>query len=46
MLLDLVCIQFGVRFKKNVDGPRLAALMEVTEIDPKIKEIVGEIAGA
>jgi hypothetical protein len=41
LLLDLVCQEYGVRFKKERgDGARLAALMGESEIDEEIKEII------
>ncbi len=42
-LLDMVCQQYGVRFKKDRDGSRLAALFQQEEIDKEIKDIVSEI---
>jgi putative ATP-dependent endonuclease of OLD family len=43
LLLDLVCQQYGVRFKKDRDGVRLASLMDETEIDREVKEIIHSI---
>lgn len=43
VLLDKVCQRFGVRFKKERDGPILAALMLENEIDSEIKQIIREI---
>ena len=43
LLLDSVCKQYGVRFKKEQDGVRLAALMRENEIDEEIKEIIRSI---
>lgn len=42
-LLDMVCQRYGVRFKKDRDGSRLAALMQQEEIDQEIQDIVSEI---
>jgi putative ATP-dependent endonuclease of the OLD family len=39
-LLDLVCRHYNVRYKKELDGSRLAALMAENEIDWEIKEII------
>ncbi len=44
LLLDRVCKRFGVRFKKDVDSSRLAALMDESEIDTRIKALIREIA--
>jgi hypothetical protein len=43
LLLDMVCQKYGVRFKKERDGARLAALLNEGEIDIKIKEIIREV---
>lgn len=43
LLLDRVCKQYGIRFKKERDGFRLAALMNENEIDNEISEIIHEI---
>lgn len=43
ILLDRVCQKFGVRFKKGVDGPRLASLMTEKDIDGEIKRIIREL---
>ena len=43
LVLDLVCRTFGVRFKKDMDGIRLASLMTMQEIDFTIKAIIREI---
>ena len=43
MLLDKVCQKYGVRFRKEQDGPRLAALMTESEINPEIREIIKKI---
>ncbi len=43
MLLDMVCSKYGVRFKKERDGLRLAALLTKDEIAGDIKAIVEEI---
>ena len=40
VLLDNVCKKFGVRFKKDVDGSKLAALLTEQEIDSDIKRII------
>lgn len=42
-LLDLVCKEFGVRFKKEQDSPRLAQLMNESEIAQEIQQIIREI---
>ena len=42
ILLDRVFLRFGVRFKKRVDGPRLASLMGKKEIDGEIVTIIRE----
>jgi hypothetical protein len=44
-LLDRVCQRFGVRFRKDTDSARLAALMEESEIDPQIKSLLREVVG-
>jgi len=46
MLLDLVCQKYGVRFKKERDSARMAALMTEAEIDRTVKEIIREIGAA
>ena len=43
LLLDMVCQQYGVRFKKERDSARLAAYMNENEIDSKIKRMIEEI---
>lgn len=43
LLLDNVCQEYGVRFKKERDGARLAALMSESEINEDIKQIIDEI---
>lgn len=45
LLLDQVCQQYGVRFKKERDGARLASLMNEHEIDDEIKGFLKEAAG-
>lgn len=42
-LLDLVCKEYGVRFKKEQDGVRLASLMRENEIDQEIRSILEEV---
>lgn len=42
-LLDMVCRRFNVRYKKELDGVRLAALLTENEIDEEIKEIIRAI---
>jgi hypothetical protein len=42
-LLDMVCQKFGVRYKKELDGSRLATLMNTQEINEEIKMIISEI---
>ena len=43
VLLDMVCQRFNVRYKKELDGVRLAALLTENEIDDEIKEIIRAI---
>jgi hypothetical protein len=43
ILLDRVCERFGVRFKKGIDGPRLASLMPESDIDQQIKRVIREL---
>jgi putative ATP-dependent endonuclease of the OLD family len=43
ILLDMVCQRFNVRYKKELDGVRLAALLSEHEIDDEIKEIIHAI---
>ena len=43
-LLDMVCQAYGIRFKKEQDGPRLASLVSATEIPAEIQQILREIA--
>ena len=43
LLLDSVCRKFGVRFNKEMDGARLAALMEPYEIPSEIKALIKDI---
>jgi Predicted ATP-dependent endonuclease of the OLD family len=43
LLLDAVCKQFSVRFKKDKDSIRLASLMSLSEIPDEIKSIIREI---
>jgi len=45
LLLDLVCKEYGVRFKKDRDSARLAALMNQEEIPQEITELINEIGG-
>jgi len=45
ILLDMVCREYDVRFKKDRDGARLAALMNEDEIAMEIKEIIHGIGG-
>ena len=44
LLLDMVCQEYGVHFKKEKDGSRLAAFMHAKEIDQEIIDIICEIA--
>lgn len=45
LLLDAVCREFGVRYKKERgDGARLAALMRASEIPEEIRHIICEIS--
>ncbi len=46
VFLDQVCQRFGVRFKKGIDGPRLASLMKETDIDPEIRRIIRDLGSA
>ena len=43
LLIDMVCKEYGVRFKKEKDGSRLASFMKKDEIDTEIKNIIREI---
>lgn len=43
MLLDAVCQEFGIRFKKSRDGARLASLMCSDEIAADIRAVIQEI---
>jgi putative ATP-dependent endonuclease of the OLD family len=43
ILLDRVCQDFGVRFKKDLDAGRLAALMNEGEVDTELSRIIREI---
>lgn len=43
LALDSVLRGFGVRFNKDHDGPRLAALMREEEIEPGIKALIREL---
>jgi putative ATP-dependent endonuclease of the OLD family len=42
-LLDAVCRKFGVRFRKEADSLRLAALMTKEEIDPEIAKLLRSV---
>lgn len=42
-LLDMVCQKYDVRYKKELDGSRLASLINENELDREIKEIIQEI---
>jgi len=44
ILLDKVCQRFDVRFNKQKDSARLAALMEENEIDSEVKDLVKSFA--
>ncbi|AOW99009.1 hypothetical protein BJP34_05720 [Moorena producens PAL-8-15-08-1] len=44
ILLDNVCQRFDVRFNKQKDSARLAALMEENEIDSEVKDLVKSFA--
>ncbi len=46
LLLDGVCQFFGVRFRKETDSSRLAALLSETEVDGEIRSILKEIGSA
>ena len=43
LLLDGVCQLFGVRFRKEADSSRAAALLTSDEIDDEIRRILHEI---
>jgi putative ATP-dependent endonuclease of the OLD family len=43
LVLDAVCEKHGVRFKKERDAVRLAALMRDSEIDDEMKRIIREL---
>lgn len=43
LLLDNVCRRFGVRFNKERDSSRLAALMTVDEIPSEIRRLIQEV---
>ena len=43
LLLDGVCQAFGVRFRKEADSSRAAALLSTNEIDGEIKGILHDI---
>ena len=46
-LLDMVCQKFGVRFKKESgDGARLVGLMQASEIDPEITDLIKQLGSA
>jgi putative ATP-dependent endonuclease of OLD family len=45
LLLDGVCQEFGVRFRKETDSSRIAALFKDSEIDNEIQQILQEIGG-
>jgi predicted ATP-dependent endonuclease of OLD family len=42
-LIDLVCQEYHVRFKKERDGSRLAAFMKKDEITQELRDIICEI---
>ena len=43
ILLDKVCKEYSLRFKKEKDTAKLANLMHKDEIDPEIKRVIQEI---
>jgi putative ATP-dependent endonuclease of OLD family len=43
-LLDLVCQKFGVRFRKEADSHRLAALLTREEIDAELRELLQSLS--
>ena len=43
LLLDKICKEYGVRFKKSTDGSRLASFMNKNDIDPEIESLIKEI---
>lgn len=43
LLLDQICQEYGVRFKKSTDGARLASFMDKEDIDSEIKDLIKEI---
>lgn len=42
LLIDAVCKEYGVRFVKERDGGRLAALISKEEINPEIQALIRE----
>lgn len=45
-LLDMVCKRYNIRFKKEIDGSRLASLMSKNEIDEEIQAIIRQIGNS
>jgi putative ATP-dependent endonuclease of OLD family len=45
LLLDGICKEFGLRFRKTRDGARIAAKMTSHEISDDIENLIGEIGG-
>lgn len=43
LLLDAVCKEYNLRFKKEKDTSKLASLMKKDEIDPEIRRVIQEI---
>lgn len=43
LLLDAVCKEYNLRFKKEKDTSKLASLMGRDEIDPEIRKVIQEI---
>jgi hypothetical protein len=43
-LLDLVCQKFGLRFRKEADSHRLAALLRREEIDGELRELLQSLS--
>ena len=43
ILLDMVCKRFGTRFRKTIDGEKLARLVPDQEIPLEIRSIIRDI---
>jgi hypothetical protein len=46
LALDLTLQNFGLRFNKDQDGPRLASLMREDEIDGNMKSFIRELGAS